>query len=154
MSENIERIRAAYAAIVAAKAELDAAGITIRVEELHLFGNDANAIDVCSKLVEARLKNAEQRALPIAVGDRVVVLLGKYGGVDKREWRALKVCEKIVILTLGGIEFRFLVSNGHRIGSYEIIHPDDLARLLRDLRDAPKSKRVKKANPEKEPNQS
>lgn len=86
------------------------------------------------------MNDVERRALPIARGDAVRVLLGTLGGVDKRGWVFLRAGEKRAILSLGGIEFRFALSNGLRVGSYEIIDPDDLARI-RDLAKKPSPKR-------------
>jgi hypothetical protein len=133
MNDDIEKARAAHAALIAAKAACDAAGLTITCGELFPRDDKADAVGWCTKIAGERLASAERRSQPIARGDAVRVLRGTYGGVDTRGWKVLRVGEKRAFLSLGGIEFQFALSDGCRVGSYELIDPDDLARIKRDL---------------------
>lgn len=133
MNDDIEKARAAHAALIAAKAACDAAGLTITCGDLFPRDDKADAVGWCARIAGERLASVGRRAQPIARGDAVKVLRGTHGGVDTRGWIVLRAGEKRAFLSLGGIEFQFALRDGVRVGSYEIIDADDLARIKRDL---------------------
>ena len=133
MNDDIEKARAAHAALIAAKAACDAAGLTITCGVLSREAGTTDAVAACIERAASHAASVERRAQPIARGDAVRVLRGTHIDVDTRGWIVLRAGEKRAFLSLGGIEFQFALRDGVRLGSYEIIDADDLARIKRDL---------------------
>ena len=69
MSDDIEKARAAHAALVAAKAACEAAGLTINASEMRYGDALAQCIERGSAHIDARVR----QSVPIAFGDEVTV---------------------------------------------------------------------------------
>ena len=130
MSDDIEKARAAHAALVAAKEACEAAGFKIHADGLH--GDDALAqcIGLATSLIDARVR----QSVPIAFGDNVTV---------RAMWRrdatstypVSRVGRTLVYLGAAMSERAFRLDTGRENGDPSNYHidADDLARIKRDL---------------------
>lgn len=128
MSDDIEKARAAHAALVAAKAACDAAGMTITCRMMSRESGTTDAVAVCIERAAANIASMERRAVPIAYGDTVRVC----GWNDKRNRRVTNVGRTLIHLD-GHATYRLDDGRAtHERGS-DGIDADDLARIKRDL---------------------
>ena len=115
--EKIARLEAARAAVEAAKAACEAAGVSMAV------------LTELAQNIDERATAAERQRLPIEIGGWVEISNGTGG------WWRWKIADaKVKWLTIGGSKFDR--ANGRMEGGYGYghhIHPDDLARINRDL---------------------
>jgi len=130
MSDDIEKARAAHAALVAAKAACDAAGL---VCTLGWQGDDA--LPQCIAKAAAHVTSMERRALPIAFGDTVTVTgINDRRGSGPRRARVESIGRTLIHL---GDDRAYYIENGRwndrQYGSHYHIDADDLARIKRDL---------------------
>jgi len=123
MSDDIEKARAAHAALVAAKAACDAAGLSFaRVWR----GEDELAPFIAK--AAAHVASMERRALPIAFGDSVRVC----GWNSKRDRRVTNVGRTLIHLD-GRATYRLDDGRATHERGIDAIDADDLARIRRDL---------------------
>lgn len=123
MSDDIEKARAAHAALVAAKAACEAAGLTINASEMRYGDALAQCIERGSAHIDARVR----QSVPIAFGDEVTVH-------HRRETMRAKVVSvgRAIIQTTRGA-FRLDTGEQNCDPSNRRIGADDLARIKRDL---------------------
>jgi hypothetical protein len=136
---DVEKARAAHAALVAAKAACDASCLS--VEAHTLLRGDALA-QIVSRGA-AHVASMERRAIPISIGDEVS-LVGFYDRRDGAPCRARLVSVGRTLIRLDDHrEYRLETGrwNNRDFGGHHQIDPDDLARILRDLAKKPSSKR-------------
>ncbi len=132
MSDDIEKARAAHAALVAAKAACDAAGLAINADALH--GDDALAL--CIGLAAQCIESMERRAASIAFGDTVTVYDVNARGRAPEQLPVARVGRTLIHLALKyGGEVAYSIEDGRRNDAYRHtwIDADDLARIKRDL---------------------
>lgn len=114
--EKIARLEAARAAVEAAKAACEAAGVSMAV------------LTELAQNIDERATSAERQRLPIEIGGWVEI-------GDGRGWARWKIAAVgTKWLTIGGAKFdrdRGEMQGGTGYGHH--IHPDDLARINRDL---------------------
>lgn len=121
--EKIARLAAARAAVEAAKTACEAAGVA-----MSLHGVD-NALLAIVERIDAAVASAERQRVPIAIGDSVEVSDG---------WRtSQRRCiesARTKWLVIGGARFDRATGQMDRGTGYGCsIHPDDLARINRDI---------------------
>ena len=131
MNDDIEKARAAHAALIAAKAACDAAGLRI---DASTFGRG----DALAQIIErgaAYVTSAERRSVPIAFGDKVMVTSVNARGRDPEMLAVLRVGPVLVHLARWNRSEAYRLDTGRRNDDYghESIDPDDLARIKRDL---------------------
>ena len=131
MNDDIEKARAAHAALVAAKAACDEAGLRI---DASTFGRG----DALAQIIErgaAYVTSAERRSVPIAFGDRVLVTSVNARGRDPEMLAVLRVGPVLVHLSQWGRSESYRLDTGRRNDGYghERIDADDIARIKRDL---------------------
>ena len=132
MSDDIEKARAAHAALVAAKAACDAAGLTIEATSLPRGDVFATCIDRAA----SRIVSMERRAVPIAFGDTVTVYDVNACGRAPEQLPVARVGRSLIHVDVkyrGEVSYR--LDDGRRNDDYghTWIDADDLARIKRDL---------------------
>jgi hypothetical protein len=131
MSDDIEKARAAHAALIAAKAACDAAGLTIEASLMR----HGDALAQCIEHGVAHVASMERRAVPIAVGDEVTVvgINDRRNGGPTRE-RVVSIGRTLIHLG-DGRAYRIEDGrwNDRDYGFRYRVDPDDLARIKRDL---------------------
>ena len=122
MTDDTASLRAALAALIAARNACAEAGIDVRCEQIHGTGLALDAI-----------ASVERRALPSAFGDEVMVRRNYVGGDDRLT--VARMGRTIVYLTNGRRESPFSIEDGHENDKYRHreIGADDLFRIKRDL---------------------
>ncbi len=120
---DIEKARAAHAALIAAKAACDAAGLTINATVLR-YGD---ALAQCIERGSAHIDAMVRQSVPIAFGDEVAV----YHRKDTLRTEVLSVGRAIIQTTRGA--FRLDTGEQNCDPSNYRIDADDLARIRRDL---------------------
>ena len=120
---DIEKARAAHAALIAAKAACDAAGLTINANVLR-YGD---ALAQCIERGSAHIDAMVRQSAPIAFGDEVAV---RYRN-DTLRAEVLSVGRAIIQTTRGA--FRIDTGRQNCDPSNYCIDADDLARIKRDL---------------------
>ena len=134
--DDIEKARAAHAALVAAKAACDAAGLTITCGAMRREHDSTDAVDVCIERAESRIASMGRRAVPIAFGDKVTVYDVNARGRAPDQLPVVRVGRTLVHVALRyGGEVAYSIEDGRRNDNYghTWIDPDDLARIKRDL---------------------
>ena len=131
MSDDIEKARAAHAALVAAKGACEAAGLTIEASLMR----HGDALAQCIEHGVAHVASMERRAVPIAFGDEVTVvgINDRRNGDPTRE-RVVSIGRTLIHLG-DGRAYRIEDGrwNDRDYGFHYRIDPDDLARIRRDL---------------------
>ena len=120
---DIEKARAAHAALIAAKAACDAAGLTINANVLRYGDALAQCIERGSAHIDARIRQSAS----IAFGDEVAV---RYRN-DTLRAEVLSVGRAVIQTTRGA--FRLDTGEQNCDPSNYRIDADDLARIRRDL---------------------
>lgn len=120
---DIEKARAAHAALVAAKAACDAAGLAINANVMRYGDALAQCIERGAAHIDARIR----QSVPIAFGDEIVV---HYRNETLRA-KVVSVGRAIVRTTRGA--FRLDTGEQNCDPSNYRIDADDLARIKRDL---------------------
>ncbi len=130
MSDDTATLRAALAALIAARNACAEAGIDVRCEQIHGTGL---ALDAIASVAQKRIASVERRALPIAFGDEVMVRRNYVGGDDRLT--VARMGRTIVYLTNGRRESPFSIEDGHENDKYRHreIGADDLFRIKRDI---------------------
>ena len=131
---DIDKHRAALAALIAARDACAEAGYRVDCEQLR--GSQGGALDTLVADAERRIASAERRALPIAFGDEV-----RIGDVNARRRPAdrhtVTRIGRTLIYVAGvyGREAAFRLDDGRENDNYghRWIDADDLARIRRDL---------------------
>lgn len=122
--EKIAKLEAARAAVEAAKAACEAVGVAAST-----CGSERDVFDLLAARIAATRTSAERQQLPIDIGGWVEISNGFRG------WVRWKIADaKAKWLTIGGMKFDRAtgqMKNGTGYGRH--IHPDDLARINRDL---------------------
>ncbi len=132
MNDDIEKARAAHAALVAAKAACDEAGLRI---DASTFGRG----DALAQIIErgaAYVTSAERRSVPIAFGDKVMVYDVHACGRAPEQLPVARVGRSLIHVDVkyrGEVSYR--LDDGRRNDDYghTWIDADDLARIKRDL---------------------
>ena len=132
---DIEKARAAHAALIAAKAACDAAGLTITCGVLSREAGTTDAVAACATRAAQHIASMERRAVPIAFGDTVTVYDVNARGRGPERLPVVRVGRTIVYLKHYSREDPYRLDNGHANDNYghQWIAPDDLARIKRDL---------------------
>ena len=73
MNDDIEKARAAHAALIAAKAACDAAGLKITFDVLSRESGTTDAVAAYVERAARHIASMERRAVPIAFGDTVTM---------------------------------------------------------------------------------
>ena len=135
MSDDIEKARAAHAALVAAKAACDAAGFTITCGALSREAGTTDAVAACIESAAHRIASMERRAVPIAYGDKVTVYDVNARGRAPEQLRVSRIGRTLVYIAKYGRDDAYRLEDGRRNDDYghTWIDPDDLARIKRDL---------------------
>ena len=130
---DIDKLRAALAAIIAARDACVEAGY--RVDCAALRYAEAGALDALVTDAEKRIASAERRAQPIAFGDLVTVYDVNARGRAPDQLSVVRVGRTIVYLKHYSREDPYRLDNGHANDNYgcQWIDADDLARIKRDL---------------------
>ena len=135
MSDDIEKARAAHAALVAAKEACEAAGLTITCGVLSREAGTTDAVAACATRAAQHIASMERRAVPIAFGDEVTVvgINDRRNGGPTRE-RVVSIRRTLIHLD-DGRAYRIEDGrwNDRDYGFRYRIDPDDLARIKRDL---------------------
>ena len=135
MNDDIEKARAAHAALIAAKAACDAAGLKITFDVLSRESGTTDAVAAYIERAARHIASMERRAVPIAFGDTVMVVGindGRRGGPARE--RVVSVGRTLVHLS---DERAYYIESGawndRGYGFHYRINADDLARIKRDL---------------------
>lgn len=131
MSDDIEKARAAHAALVAAKEACEAAGLGVRASTLR----DGDALAQIIERGAAHVVSMERRAVPIAFGDMVTVYDVNARGRSPERLPVVRVGRTLVYIAQYGRDDAYRLDDGKRNDDYghTWIDPDDLARIKRDL---------------------
>lgn len=131
MSDDIEKARAAHAALVAAKAACEATGLGVRASTLR----DGDALAQIIERSAAHVVSMERRAVPIAYGDKVTVYDVNARGRAPEQLRVSRIGRTLVYIAKYGRDDAYRLEDGRRNDDYghTWIDPDDLARIKRDL---------------------
>ena len=136
MSDDIEKARAAHAALVAAKAACDAAGLTITCGVLSREAGTTDAVAACIDRASSHIASTARRAVPITFGGKVTVYDVNARGRVPEQLPVMRVGRTLIHLALKyGGEAAYRLEDGRRNDEYRHtwIDPDDLARIRRDL---------------------
>ena len=120
--EKIAKLEVARAAVEAAKVACEAVGVVVSV-----YGHDV--FDALAKRIDATHASAERQRLPVAIGDEVLVGMGR----DNQWGRARLTAAGSRWITAGGSRYDRKGGGEKTMGSSYPLHPDDLARINRDL---------------------
>ena len=122
--EKIAKLEAARAAVEAAKVACEAAGF-----DLPQQGAAGDVFAVTMQKIDAARASVERQRLPIAIGGWVEISDGH------RAWARWELeAAKVKWLTIGGAKFdRATGEMQGATGWGRRVHPDDLARINRDL---------------------
>ena len=132
MSDDIEKARAAHAALVAAKAACDAAGLAITCGVLSREAGTTDAVAVCIAHAASRIASMERRAVPIAFGDTVRVYDVNLSGTKNK--RVVKVGSTLIHIGEGHGTRTYSLADGRMTNHWQgYIDGDDLFRIKRDL---------------------
>lgn len=122
--EKIARLAAARAAVEAAKTACEATEINTSSP---LSGGDM--LDALAWRIDAAVASAERQRVPIAIGDMVMVFSG-----HRDQWDNVRLTTaKDKWITAGGMQYSRNGGVAKSIGRPCVIHPDDLARINRDI---------------------
>ena len=136
MNDDIEKARAAHAALIAAKAACDAAGLTITCGMMRREHDSADAVVACMDRAAEKIASMGRRALPIAFGDEVRIGDVNAGRRAPQKFYVSRVGRTLVyIVGENERESPFTLDGGRENDGYghRWIVPDDLARIKRDL---------------------
>ncbi len=122
--EKIAKLAAARDAVEAAKVACDAAGVVASVR-----GSEHDVFDVLAKRIDATRASVERQRPRIAIGDEVLVGMGRHG-----QWgRARLTAAGDRWITAGGSQYDRKGGGEKTMGCSYPLHPDDLARVNREL---------------------
>lgn len=142
MSSDVEKVRAAHAALEAALRACEAAGLVIECQELRRQRDDADAVAACVAIAKSRITSAERRAVPLALGGTVHVI--------EDHLRANSRVDIYVVTRVGRDYVYARHEHSQRERPFDLAHgcekgvgasqidPDDLYRVQRDLVKPPK----------------
>ena len=129
MSNDIDKCKAALAALIAAREACAEAGIAVRADQVH--GSEL-ALDALVRDTEQRITSMARRALPIAFGD--TILIHDVNAKAPRREAVTKVGRTRIHTGEGRDVRQYLLDGGGMVDFWQRkIDPDDLYRIRRDL---------------------